>query len=97
MTRLPPRSTRSDTLFPYTTLFRSCKEIFVRRVLHAPVDGEVESRGKLGDAVDQCAGLGLLDVEAGFPVDHVLQQPDCVDIPGLAAVASPLEDRKRVV
>src|SRR3546814_2089588 len=23
MTRLPPRSTRTDTLFPYTTLFRS--------------------------------------------------------------------------
>src|SRR3546814_20582405 len=24
MKRLPPRSTRTDTLFPYTTLFRSC-------------------------------------------------------------------------
>src|SRR3546814_10420522 len=24
MRRLPPRSTRTDTLFPYTTLFRSC-------------------------------------------------------------------------
>src|SRR3546814_7866338 len=24
MLRLPPRSTRTDTLFPYTTLFRSC-------------------------------------------------------------------------
>src|SRR3546814_13661007 len=24
MIRLPPRSTRTDTLFPYTTLFRSC-------------------------------------------------------------------------
>src|SRR3546814_4129269 len=24
MTRRPPRSTRTDTLFPYTTLFRSC-------------------------------------------------------------------------
>src|SRR3546814_18930257 len=24
--RLPPRSTRTDTLFPYTTLFRSCSE-----------------------------------------------------------------------
>src|SRR3546814_2677731 len=24
MIRLPPRSTRPDTLFPYTTLFRSC-------------------------------------------------------------------------
>src|SRR3546814_18560640 len=25
MTRRPPRSTRTDTLFPYTTLFRSCR------------------------------------------------------------------------
>src|SRR3546814_8564730 len=25
MKRLPPRSTRTDTLFPYTTLFRSCR------------------------------------------------------------------------
>src|SRR3546814_10577512 len=24
MIRLPPRSTRTDTLFPYSTLFRSC-------------------------------------------------------------------------
>src|SRR3546814_8651954 len=24
MIRIPPRSTRTDTLFPYTTLFRSC-------------------------------------------------------------------------
>src|SRR3546814_7451581 len=26
MTRRPPRSTRTDTLFPYTTLFRSCRD-----------------------------------------------------------------------
>src|SRR3546814_2946594 len=26
MIRLPPRSTRTDTLFPYTTLFRSSKQ-----------------------------------------------------------------------
>src|SRR3546814_11600328 len=26
MIRRPPRSTRTDTLFPYTTLFRSCTE-----------------------------------------------------------------------
>src|SRR3546814_17431915 len=25
MRRRPPRSTRTDTLFPYTTLFRSCQ------------------------------------------------------------------------
>src|SRR3546814_2574472 len=27
MIRLPPRSTRTDTLFPYTTLFRSCDDL----------------------------------------------------------------------
>src|SRR3546814_10044722 len=27
MIRPPPRSTRTDTLFPYTTLFRSCSYI----------------------------------------------------------------------
>src|SRR3546814_14625112 len=28
MIRRPPRSTRTDTLFPYTTLFRSCIKCF---------------------------------------------------------------------
>src|SRR3546814_20654414 len=31
--RRPPRSTRTDTLFPYTTLFRSYKRDPVRKVL----------------------------------------------------------------
>src|SRR3546814_7570708 len=30
MIRRPPRSTRTDTLFPYTTLFRSYAEILAR-------------------------------------------------------------------
>src|SRR3546814_11515301 len=29
MIRRPPRSTRTDTLFPYTTLFRSCRQVGV--------------------------------------------------------------------
>src|SRR3546814_10499922 len=33
MIRRPPRSTRTDTLFPYTTLFRS--------VLHQLIDGQL--------------------------------------------------------
>src|SRR3546814_2135549 len=28
MIRRPPRSTRTDTLFPYTTLFRSIRQMF---------------------------------------------------------------------
>src|SRR3546814_2370169 len=33
MIRRPPRSTRTDTLFPYTTLFRSQRRSAVRRQL----------------------------------------------------------------
>src|SRR3546814_2366438 len=32
MIRLPPRSTRTDTLFPYTTLFRSPGSMITKRV-----------------------------------------------------------------
>src|SRR3546814_18613241 len=31
MIRRPPRSTRTDTLFPYTTLFRSCLHFGLQR------------------------------------------------------------------
>src|SRR3546814_17665925 len=40
MIRRPPRSTRTDTLFPYTTLFRSGQH----RIADAVVDGIVERR-----------------------------------------------------
>src|SRR3546814_13778999 len=36
MIRRPPRSTRTDTLFPYTTLFRSA--LFLVRQVATPVD-----------------------------------------------------------
>src|SRR3546814_2714772 len=32
MIRRPPRSTRTDTLFPYTTLFRSCERVCPAKV-----------------------------------------------------------------
>src|SRR3546814_7337471 len=49
MIRRPPRSTRTDTLFPYTTLFRSHRDA-VRSVLAARERGrrtgaKVETRG----------------------------------------------------
>src|SRR3546814_12390586 len=37
MIRRPPRSTRTDTLFPYTTLFRSAA------MVHLAFDGEPEN------------------------------------------------------
>src|SRR3546814_4549075 len=51
MIRRPPRSTRTDTLFPYTTLFRSHRRVprtrFGPRRLH---QGRVEDDGR--DAED---------------------------------------------
>src|SRR3546814_7852314 len=44
MTRRPPRSTRTDTLFPYTTLFRS-------PVQRGHADGDVR-RGRVGEHLD---------------------------------------------
>src|SRR3546814_12148271 len=40
MIRRPPRSTRTDTLFPYTTLFRSSNTTISRPPLASPHAGE---------------------------------------------------------
>src|SRR3546814_3589751 len=53
MIRRPPRSTRTDTLFPYTTLFRSGQIVLAHRVdqiggglRHARVDAHIERHGR---------------------------------------------------
>src|SRR3546814_15262390 len=55
MIRRPPRSTRTDTLFPYTTLFRSVE------ARHGGQDG----RAHLGDVRGQLVdALGIVDLGA---------------------------------
>src|SRR3546814_17185805 len=67
MIRRPPRSKRTDTLFPYTTLFRS----YNRAVIKA--EGEVAS-GKLQESETQLlwrhAVSTFWDTELGFRFDH---------------------------
>src|SRR3546814_8783604 len=52
MIRRPPRSTRTDTLFPYTTLFRSTRGPFAVLAVSALSpkldDRHIESQGRLG-------------------------------------------------
>src|SRR3546814_4625961 len=73
MIRRPPRSTRTDTLLPYTTLFRSRHGLSVR-----PPWGRGSRlwfRGSLGSTPDRfLEGHGLLGVlgALGDPVDHLL-------------------------
>src|SRR3546814_1908728 len=52
MRRRPPRSTRTDTLFPYTTLFRSERRMRI-------VGARSEGRGIEGDDVGEGARLEL--------------------------------------
>src|SRR3546814_11308964 len=44
MIRRPPRSTRTDTLFPYTTLFRSRELRAPKRHHHGPAGSRVAER-----------------------------------------------------
>src|SRR3546814_19074872 len=54
MIRRPPRSTRTDTLFPYTTLFRSPS-----RVLDLEFDGDALWLEFSGDHCRRIGALGL--------------------------------------
>src|SRR3546814_15314792 len=72
MRRRPPRSTLTDTLFPYTTLFRSLREQFAdgeRRQAHG-VDGQ-EQRPAVGveqpPAIGEQRGQPILDLPALAP------------------------------
>src|SRR3546814_15280468 len=65
MIRRPPRSTRTDTLFPYTTLFRSCA--FDRAGPLVPEDRRRQHR-TVGVAVDVgAADAGVGDVDDDPP------------------------------
>src|SRR3546814_9792518 len=64
MIRRPPRSTRTDTLFPYTTLFRSQRENLVFRanaqagqMLQLAEAQGYRARQAMVGTVDQCQSL----------------------------------------
>src|SRR3546814_7136477 len=53
MIRLPPRSTRTDTLFPYTTLFRSGEEaVEQRHAGHGRAGDHRQGRGDRHEPVE---------------------------------------------
>src|SRR3546814_3632993 len=73
MIRRPPRSTRTDTLFPYTTLFRS------RRADEAgdeEVGGPGEHRVRIGDLLDLAVAHDDDAVGHGHGLDLVVGDVD---------------------
>src|SRR3546814_12098003 len=65
MIRRPPRSTRTDTLFPYTTLFRSALTLkSAIETAHATIHQVAQSQ-------PQCAGMGTTIVVAALHDDRI--------------------------
>src|SRR3546814_2386225 len=62
MSRRPPRSTRTDTLFPYTTLFRS--QATQTRDFAMRVDGIERAHVSGGGNAQHCATLESVDTAA---------------------------------
>src|SRR3546814_19719395 len=69
MLRRPPRSTRTDTLFPYTTLFRSAKNFLCGK---EPVRNHSHEKGR----EDGGNGQGAV----GLPDIHLVSLKDCCQI-----------------
>src|SRR3546814_3630359 len=79
MRRRPPRSTRTDTLVPYTTLFRSGHD-------EAPVNGRLLNEGREADRRGEHADVGLQDEREGEVVPGQGEGEDrCRDHSGQAA------------
>src|SRR3546814_11732875 len=66
MRRRPPRSTRTDTLFPYTTLFRSAARRMVQIVEFADAG---EAAFEHLDIGERCDGA---DVVGGHPIEKAV-------------------------
>src|SRR3546814_1879307 len=81
MLRRPPRSTRTDTLFPYTTLFRSLDEDALRiRTRHGMHRIEAQARAALEPVADAVEVEQLLHqlrviVNAVNDLDHGIAEP----------------------
>src|SRR3546814_5858443 len=75
MIRRPPRSTRTDTLFPYTTLFRS--DPFGG----APLGGDrIGDRGDFGDEAFEIVDRGQEAIDFMLMILEILVERDVIDL-----------------
>src|SRR3546814_7407397 len=66
MIRRPPRSTRTDTLFPYTTLFKRGKENGRLQAPRRQLEEFGISARHVTNAIDEIERLGLADCKRGI-------------------------------
>src|SRR3546814_14223578 len=83
MIRRPPRSTRTDTLFPYTTLFRSAVE---RIAMKTEDNGEEQYRPQAQN-----------EIQITHDLSHGCSFPQYAAAPLQAALAGPLYEQERMM
>src|SRR3546814_2316481 len=91
MTRRPPISTRTDTPFPYTTLFRSLRHA-VTEALAVGGGEKVHRRKDIAEAAARHLDVARL-VHAGGDEDGVVAAAQGGEAFGAADVAVEVEDR----
>src|SRR3546814_11325833 len=77
MIRRPPRSTRTDTLFPYTTLFRSGRNLRRRIIFVAGLDPRI-AVAALDDRIGNQLGVLLGDWIVEAAADQALHRENGV-------------------
>src|SRR3546814_5066666 len=78
MIRRPPRSTRTDTLFPYTTLFRSHSELII---LDEPTGGLSESeRRRLFEQMRRLKSRGTSLLWVTHHLEELVGMADAVTV-----------------
>src|SRR3546814_13004088 len=102
MIRLPPRSTRTDPLFPYTTLFRSDYEE-LRESMHrlqlndASLVFEPESSAALGFGF-RCGFLGMLHMEIiQERLEREFDMTVITTVPNVSYIAHTTKDGEEIV
>src|SRR3546814_13111590 len=95
MRRRPPRSTRTDTLFPYTTLFRSRRAFFDLDRLG--VEDIARDRAEVADAVDEDAARRIEPAHADRIAARRVAILAGIEGADAGAVAQPLGQRRRAL
>src|SRR3546814_15387647 len=83
MIRRPPRSTRTDTLFPYTTLFRSLAETAQERVSGRHIGSSpnrVQRPTRLTAFNEKESHVFRADLRNILAPDNRLSNPDCLHV-----------------
>src|SRR3546814_2643692 len=107
MVRRPPRSTRTDTLFPYTTLFRSLQPwlavflLLPRLVGHGAISlrgdrkriflAQSQPPRHVGDPVDADAAAEVVEIDVAALRDRLVQADDAVSAALVAVEIAPAQ------